>query len=383
MITISALMLLLNHSIGEKPVVNFTKPFNKYLVSAEAKSTLTSAQLKTSYPSLSHLIKNGFTAYRLTYNTTGVDGKAVVASGAVFIPDIDNPLPLLNYNHGTYFPSDEKKAPSYLPAYNAEMQIGKLFSASGYLAVLPDYIGYGSTKDYDHPYGAYNIIATSSIDMLRAVKELCEQKKIQLSGRNFFSGWSEGAAVSLAVVRKLESDHPGEFTPTATVANAGPYYSSAFVDHILDSKEPLTYMSTYAWVLQAYNWIYGINKPYEYYFTEPAASKLKKNMEAYISHDPSILFTEEFRKSFKAGKETALAQALSENDLWNWKPVSKVVLCHGDKDDYVPIFNSEKAYKEMKARGADVTLKIFKGHSHSSGAFSYLNQAFSTFEALK
>ena len=71
------------------------------------------------------------------------------------------------------------------------------------------------------------------------------------------------------------------------------------------------------------------------------------------------------------------------NDLWNWKPLSKIVFCHGDKDDYVPLFNSEKAYETMKAKGADVTLKVFKGGTHSSGAYNFIMQAFTTFESAK
>jgi len=381
MLYITALIVLAAHTAVSNKVKN--KPFDKYLVSAEVKLSSSATELKKTYQSLAHFVKNGYKGYTITYNTHDIEGNTVIASGAVFIPDVKEPLPILNYNHGTYFPSGESKAPSYLSNWNPELGIGKLFAASGYIVVLPDYIGYGATKKLKHPYGAYNHIAATSIDMLRAVKELCEKENVTLSGKNFFSGWSEGAAVSLAVVKTLQENSAGEFKPTATVANAGPYYSSAFVDHILESTEPLTYMSTYAWVLQSYNWIYNIDKPYAYYFNEPAAGRLEKNMEASIPHNPLELFTSSFRNSYKAGKEKALEEALKQNDLWDWKPESKMILCHGDEDDYVPLFNSEKAYKEMKAKGADISLKIFKGHSHSSSAFNYMQLAYSTFESLK
>jgi predicted esterase len=354
----------------------------QYLVSAEAKNKVGADELKQSYGAVSLFIKNGYTAYRITYNTTNTDGSDVVASGAVFIPDIKTQLPLLNYNHGTYFPSQERRAPSYL-GHGDELSMGQLFSAAGYLVVMPDYIGYGSTKKEKHPYGAYHLIAGSVIDMLHAVKEFCDKKEIQLSGKNFFSGWSEGAAVALATVKSLEENYKGEFTPTATVLNAGPYYSSGFVEHVLDARQPLTYMGSYAWILQSYNRLYNINKPAGYYFNEPDASRLQQDPEAYISHDPQQLFTKTFRESYRAGKETALQNAMLENDLWNWKPKSKIVFCHGDKDDYVPLFNSEKAYTTMKAKGADVVLTVFKGQTHSSGAYSYIQQVFSNFEKAK
>ena len=351
-------------------------------MSAEAKDKVGVDELKQTYGQFSAFIRNGYTAYRVTYHTTNTDGKDVVASGAIFVPDTKAALPVLNYNHGTYFPSHEREAPSYL-GYSYEVIMGKLFSGAGYLVVMPDYIGYGATKKETHPYGAYHEISGSVIDMLRAVNEFCTKNKIALSGKNFFSGWSEGAAVAMATVKSLEENHKGEFTPTATVLNAGPYYSSQFVHHILDADHSLTYMNTYVWILQSYNRLYNINKPLSYYFNEPAATDLKDGPETYISRDPQKLFTETFRNNYKTGKDTALQNALERNDLWNWKPESKIVFCHGDRDDYVPIFNSEKAYSAMKAKGADVSLQVFRGQNHSSGVFNFIREAFTNFEKAR
>jgi pimeloyl-ACP methyl ester carboxylesterase len=353
-----------------------------YLVTAENKSKETAAELRESFAAAALFIKNGYTAYRITYNTTNTDGKSIVASGALFVPDIKEPLPLLNYNHGTYFPSKERNAPSYL-GHGDELSIGKLFAGTGYLVVMPDYIGYGSTKKEEHPYGAYHLIAESVVDMLRAVKEFCEKNDIVLSGKNFFSGWSEGAAVGLATVKALEEKYKGEFTPTASVLNAGPYYTTGFAEQIIDTEGPLRYIGSYAWILRSYNSIYKINRPLSYYFKEPAATALKGNPEARISQYPTELFTKTFRDSYRAGKETALQEAMSSNDLWDWKPASKVVFCHGDRDDYVPLFNSEKAYNAMKAKGADVHLQIFKGQTHTSGALGFIQQLFTHFGKVK
>ena len=356
---------------------------NKFLVSAQIKNTVSAAEIKQAYSGLSFLIKNGFSAYRITYNTTDAKGKPVVASGAIFVPDIATAMPLLNYNHGTIFPSRELMAPSYLNPGNSELGIAKLFASAGYFVIVPDYVGYGTTKETMHPYGAYELIAGSVIDMLYAAKEFSANKNITLSGKCFFSGWSEGAAVSLAVVKKLEAQHDITFIPASTVVNAGPYYSSGFVDHILNADKPLTYMSTYVWVLRSYNRIYNINKPDTYYFNEPAASDLQHDSEAYISHDPKMLFTDSFKLNYKAGKDVALKNALLQNDLWNWKPSSPIVFCHGDRDEYVPLFNSEKAFSAMKEKGAAVTLHVFKGQTHTSSVFNFLQQVYTEFESRK
>ncbi len=353
-----------------------------YLVSAEPKDKQDAEELKKAFGIAALYIKNGYTAYRITYNTKTPEGKDIVASGAIFVPDVKGPLHLLNYNHGTYFPSQERNAPSWLGS-GEEINIGKLFSAAGYLVIMPDYIGYGSTKNEKHPYGAYHMIAATVIDMLKAVKEFCDKNDIKLSGKNFFSGWSEGAAVAMATVKSLEEDHKGPFTPTLSVLNAGPYQTSGFVDYILDSEQPLRNMRSYLWILQTYNRLYKINKPTSYFFNEPAASQLKDDPEARVTNDPQELFSQKFRESYKAGKETALQKAIEANDLWNWKPESKIVFCHGDKDEYVPLFNSEKAYSTMKEKGADVSLKVFPGATHKSSAMGYVQTLFAELEKEK
>ncbi len=355
----------------------------KYLVSATVKLRSSAEELKRDYSALAAFVQNGYTAYRITYNTVSPAGEHVIASGALYVPDTKGPMPMLNYNHGTIFPSKENSAPSYMAENNAEAGIAKLFAANGYLVVMPDYIGYGSTKKLAHPYGAYHISAKAVTDMLYAAKEFCNDKNLELSGKHFFSGWSEGAAVTLATVLNLEENHKDNFKPTATVLNAGPYHTSAFVDHILNADEPLRYMKSYVWVLQSYNSLYNLNRPSGYYFEKPYADKLKDGPEADITKDASELFTPAFLNNLKTGKDTALVNALRANDLWTGKPESPVIFCHGDKDEYVPLFNSQKAYDEMKAKGADVQLKIFKGQGHTSGAFNYLQTAFFEFEGKR
>src|SRR5688572_23896870 len=80
------------------------KAETEWLVSAEVKEKASLEELRKRYGQFSHYIKNGYAAYRITYRTTNTDGREIVASGAVFIPDKKTAFPMLNYNHGTYFP---------------------------------------------------------------------------------------------------------------------------------------------------------------------------------------------------------------------------------------------------------------------------------------
>lgn len=164
---------------------------------------------------------------------------------------------------------------------------------------------------------------------------------------------------------------------------AGAYYTSGFAEHVLNSKDDFPYINSYAWVLQTYNWLYKINKPLNYYFNEPYATRLKNDPGAYIPHNPDALFTSKFKSDYSKGLDTALNKALEDNDLWNWKPKAKIILCHGDKDDYVPFFNSQKTYEAMKAKGADVTLAVYHGKGHSNCLPQYLETLYTSFEKLR
>jgi predicted esterase len=306
----------------------------------------------------------------------------VTASGAVLVPDIKQPLPLMNYNHGTIFPDNERSAPGYLSQYNSEVILGGLFSSMGYLTVMPDYIGYGSTNDLKHPYCAYNYIAATCIDMLRAAKEFCDSQKIKLNNKKIFTGWSEGGGVALAVVKNIEEKFSDEFNVTAAAPMAGAFYSSGFAEYVLNGKQNFPYINSYAWVLTTYNWLYKINKPLHYYFNEPYASRLEKDPDAVISLQPDVLFAE-FRNNYERGLDTLLKNALLQNDLWNWKPKAKIVLCHSEKDNYVPIFNSKRAYDAMKAKGANVTLVAYPAKGHSDCLPQYLGTLYTAFEKLR
>lgn len=383
-IYISVLMtMILNTGHSRKSDTLSIEDTAPYLISVEKKFTYSAGELKKKAGIASLYIKNGFSAYRITYKTYNVDGKQVTASGAVLVPDINQPLPLMNYNHGTIFPDNERSAPGYLSQYNNEVLLAGLFCSMGYLMVMPDYIGYGAAKDLQHPYCAYDFIAATCIDMLRATKEFCNSRQIKLNNKNFFTGWSEGGGVALAVVKNIEEKFSKEFTVTAAAPMAGAYYTSGFAEHVLNSKEDFPFINSYVWVLTTYNWLYNINKPLNYYFKEPYASRLEKDPDAIIPLQPDNLFTTEFRKNYAMGLDTALKNALQKNDLWNWKPKAKIVLCHGDKDNYVPFFNSEKVYEAMKAKGADVKLAAFPGKGHSNALPEYLMTIRNTFEKLR
>ena len=71
---------------------------------------------------------------------------------------------------------------------------------------------------------------------------------------------------------------------------------------------------------------------------------------------------------FEEDETHPLRVALQENDLWDWTPQAPMYLFHGEGDELVPYENSQMAYDQFLANGAqDVHLESipesYGGHS--------------------
>jgi len=324
------------------------------------------------------LVRYPIRVYKLTYTTLNTDGKSVTASGAMLVPVAGTQaLPLLSYQHGTIRPDEEGRAPSYYSSSSEVWSAVSVLASTGYIVSAPDYLGYGASKALPHPYEHAASLASASLDMLRAAREFAAKEKLPLNQKNFLLGYSEGGFATLALHKLLEEKAATEFTVTASAPGAGAYHKSAFADYILGSTQPLSFLSTYVWVLDTYNRVYGIDRPFSYYFNQPWAAQLTTNPFGEVPTQASQLFTPAFRQGILTKTDQAMLAAFRANDIYDWKPTAPLALFHGTADDYVPFFNSQDAYNAMQARGAtQVQLRPIPGGNHFTSATSYTLQAY-------
>ena len=328
-------------------------------------------------PLAAALVRYPVRVYKLTYTTQNTDGQATTASGALLVPVTTEALPLLSYQHGTIAPADEDRAPSYYSSSGEVYSAVSVLASTGYIVSAPDYIGYGASKALPHPYEHAPSLASASLDMLRAAREFCQQQKLTLNQKNFLLGYSEGGFATMALHKLMEEKLGSEFTVTASAPGAGAYHKTAFAKYILSSTQPLSFLSSYVWVLSTYNRVYGLNRPLTYYFNQPWATQLQANPTGDVPKLASELFTPEFRASVLNDTDPQLTAAFHDNDIYDWQPKAPLALFHGTADDYVPYFNSEDAYRAMQARGAtQVTLRPIQGGNHFSAAGPYTLAAY-------
>ena len=328
-------------------------------------------------PLVGSLARYSVRVYRLTYTTRNTDGQTVTASGALLVPVATTALPVISYQHGTIRPDDENRAPSYYSQSSEVWSAVSVLAATGYVVSAPDYIGYGASKALPHPYEHAASLASTSADMLRAAREFCKKESISVNQKNFLLGYSEGGYATMALHKYLEEKYATELPVTASAPGAGAYHKSAFARYIMDSTQPLNFLSTYVWVLDTYNRVYKLSRPNSYYYQEPYATQLQANPFSEVPSQASALFAPGFRQAVLTSSDAALTASLTDNDIFDWQPKAPVALFHGTADDYVPYFNSQDAYTAMRARGAtQVTLRPIQGGNHFTSVATYTLQAF-------
>lgn len=154
----------------------------------------------------------------ITYTTTGVDGKPVVASGVVAMvsgtKEYDH---LLSIQHGTL---DMEEAPSRRLFYYEMAPV-----ISNHVVVMADYLGYGAsqTADRQHPYLHNESTGRVCADMIEAAREYLIGKGMkEKADKVELMGYSQGANSTIATLYELEKRSQGSRI-RAVLAGGGSY----------------------------------------------------------------------------------------------------------------------------------------------------------------
>jgi hypothetical protein len=301
----------------------------------------------------------GVNWYRLVYETIDPIGARTVASGGLFLPQATGTnWPLFSYSHGTS--TQTNSIASILPP-SGEYMVGLITGGSGYVAVLADLLGLGSSPGL-HPYLHARSEATASVDMLRAARNFCASNSIGLNGQLFIAGYSQGGHTCMALHRELETYHSDEFTITASAPMSGPYDMSGteLADILSPRCPPNPYYAAY--VLMAYQSVYSLAPAFSnlvaapYYTTIPPLFNGNTSSGTINAAMPacgmSTILTPVTLFAVTNDPNCGLVQALRDNDLYRWTPVAPmhIFYCGGDQD--VLPNNSLVAYSNFVWRGA-------------------------------
>lgn len=324
-------------------------------------TTLTKAQLDAGpLVGLSGKAKCDVKVVALNYVTPGVKGDSSNASGVLLMPsgaDCSGPAPLVAYAKGT---DVQKPRTLANPADGETGLLAAMYAGQGYAVVATDYLGFAKSNHSFHPYLHADSEATSVIDSIRAARNALPTVGGSLSGKVMLTGYSQGGHASMAAQRAIEKSLSNEINVVAGAHLAGPYNLSGsmklpdaiagyqfFVPYLVNSWQKI-YGNLYSNVNAAFKapysgWIENLLPSPTLTYTTlvttgPASGQFW--LPGALGQTPNQARDELFQAAFitdiSTNPNNPVLAAAKANDLLDWSPKARVLLCGGAEDPTVP-----------------------------------------------
>ena len=371
------------------------KPDEGNLVEAFVRSTTTAAQLQFFIQFSGRdidpaLFKYDVDIYKVVYKTTYRESD-INASGLIVLPKTTASLPMISYQHGTIV--RQSQAPSVQPTSSEEVTSYAALASMGFITVVPDFIGFGESKDIFHPYFVEEPTASAVVDMLSAAKELAGQHQIDFNKKLFLAGYSQGGYATLAAHKAIETDHTGDFELVASFPAAGGYDISAMQEYFFGLE---TYADPYyiAYVGMSYQSHYEEDVLTKF-FKDPYAGRIPSLFDGIkstsdINNQLTNVIADLIQDDILAGAGTdpefqSLREKFEANSLVDWTPVAPIYMYHGDADITVPFENSVSTHNKLIANGAnpeDVQLITIPGADHGTAVSPYIEDVLRKLDSL-
>ena len=314
------------------------------------------------------ILKHDVEIFKVKYHTE-FQGEDITASGLIILPQTNESVSMLSFQHGTTTLASD--APSVQSTGSFDVELYSAIASAGFVAVVPDMIGFGSSSTTFHPYYVEEPTALSVSDMIVAARELADQKKLAFDGKLFLAGYSQGGYATMAAHKAIESEPIEGMTLVASFPAAGGFDLKAIQEYMFSQTE---YADPYylAYLFNSYQLYYKENNLLKDFFNEPYAAAIPALFDG--KHAPSAIdaqlttsIEDLVSDDLLEGIDTQprfnyIVTLLNENSLDNqWYPKTQMYMYHGLDDTTVPYTNSESTYQKLIANGASAELLHLRG----------------------
>jgi hypothetical protein len=354
-----------------------------YLVSATNLGIVSVSTVKLTaqlagYPQFNKYMKYSINLYKIIYRTT-YKGQPILASGIFSFPaNISDTVPVMIVGNGLIFADEDAPSEFHLPNNYTGFEF---IATMGYFTLIPDMIGFGSSKDLLFPIHNYEHSAKTMIDFIFASEEFIKRKRIPVNQKRFLTGYSQGGYIALATLKMIEENPALGIKIDATAIGAGGFNLVSLLHNSI-TKNTYPAPSHLVLLLTSYNIMHDWNRPLSDFFQEPYAHTIpnlltgkynRQEIEQHLAFSFDSLLKPKFVYDIKNNNETNLINALVENSIDNWAPRGKLKIIHSINDDIIPVSDSRETYENMIAKGSEnVTLNIITTTGHVNSGFEFV-----------
>ena len=288
-----------------------------------------------------------YVTFPVAYWSTDPQGDSLLVSGRVY-------LPKQRYLNGImigchYTITSDIEAPSNM------LSMESLFAMKGYAVIMPDYVGYGVSRDKVHPYLHWRSAAKTAVDLLNCMPELLEYYGYSYPIDVVVTGYSQGGAVALGVTRMLE-EVDSVWIVRKLYAGAGPYDPAGTYLYSMERNE-MGIPAAIPLIVMGLSDAYELEFKQEDFFVEPLLSNYEEWVlsKEYTVGDINYLMGStvmtELMTEEALDMDSPLADMLYEVLLWNsnvgYDLRSPAYFLHSIDDEVVPILNTINLQEQM------------------------------------
>jgi len=373
----------------EKPadnVYNYLVDFQFVNSISASTSQATLNILSFQYPEVSPLIsssKYDVDIYKVIYKTH-YKLQEINASGLICVPNADKKFPIISFQNGTN--TSNNNAPSVNPGSFSFLLLQN-FAGNGYIILIPDYIGFGASNQFLHPYYVKDPTNNAVIDLIHASTEFLVKAAVKAKFNNnyYLMGYSQGGWSTLCAFNQIETGNE-TIKIKAASCGAGAYNlinTSKYITHQFTFPGPL-YLPYYIYSHQIYGTLSG---QLSIYFNEPYANRIPGLFDglntagainAELNDTVSRLLKPELIASLNSTDNNNILYAplkadLVANSIAAWPVNGLLHFYHGNIDDNVPVSESRNIYQDFLNLNLGAKVQYFEmdGLNHDTGVIPW------------
>ena len=290
-----------------------------------------------------------YVTFPVAYWSQDPQGDSLLVSGRVYLPKRRYLNGIVIANH--YTMTSDAEVPSNM------LSMESIFAMKGYAVIMPDYVGYGLSRHEVHPYLHWRNAAQTAIDLLNRMPSLLDYYGYSYPNDVVVTGYSQGAAVALGVVRMLEEQ--GETTPWIVrklYAGAGPYDPAATYLYSVE-RDTMGIPAAIPLIVMGLSDAYDLGFELEDFFLDPLLSNYdewllsKEYSVQQINQNMGSIVMSELMTPESLDPNHPIADMLYEVLLSNsnvgYDLLSPAYFLHSIDDEVVPLLNTENLMNQM------------------------------------